>query len=168
MSIDHFDGRYGWLTSRYLCNIRLPELPDRLFPTADHVHWGLIYTDMIERFSVPTEWDPKAWLAVPSANDINRECTRRLAEQYKYNRTKFDPREFRIDAMRRATLLKFDQHPNLKEMLVKTNGQELRYFNTWKDLFWGCEATPDGAYVGANWLGRILMDLRSKYLEEAG
>lgn len=168
MSIDHFEYQYGWLASRYLCDVQLPEYPGRRFPTADHAYWALIYPDTAERYSTPIEWDPKTWLKVPSTNDVNRECTHRTVEEFKTNRSSVIPEVTRVWTMRKVTRAKFDQHPDLKEKLLKTKGHKLRYFNTWKDLFWGCEATPDGAHVGANWLGWILMDLRSNYLEEAG
>ena len=168
MSINCFECRYGWLASRYLCDIQLPEYPGRRFPTADHAYWALIYPDTAEQYSTPLEWNSEAWLKVPSANDINRECTHRMVEEFKANLNSAIPEATRVWTMRKVTRAKFDQHPGLKEKLVETDGHKLHYVNTWKDLFWGCETTPNGAYVGANWLGRILMDLRSNYLEEAG
>jgi hypothetical protein len=52
---------------------------------------------------------------------------------------------------------KFHRTPELAELLLSTSNHALIEGNTWNDQFWGqCNGK------GANWLGRILMDIRSK------
>lgn len=64
----------------------------------------------------------------------------------------------RIDVMRAVVTAKFDQHAHLREKLLATGDAILVEGNQWRDTFWGvCNGT------GANWLGKILMDLRATY-----
>jgi len=64
----------------------------------------------------------------------------------------------RIEAMRAGLLTKFDQHPDLKEKLIKTSPWYLEETNTWKDHFWGVDG------YGQNVLGCMLMELRGFYI----
>ena len=57
--------------------------------------------------------------------------------------------------MREIVEAKFEQNPQLREMLLATGDAYLEEGNTWGDRTWG---TVNG--VGANNLGRILMDVR--------
>ena len=66
-----------------------------------------------------------------------------------------DWNEVKLDVMRHAVKLKFEQNPTLMDLLRKTGKQYLCEENEWGDRFWGkCGG------VGENWLGRILMELR--------
>lgn len=52
---------------------------------------------------------------------------------------------------------KFTQHPDLREMLVRTGDHELIEGNYWNDIYWGvCKG------VGQNKLGKILMQIREE------
>lgn len=58
---------------------------------------------------------------------------------------------------------KFTQHPDLREMLVRTGDHELIEGNYWNDTYWGvCKG------VGQNKLGKILMRIREELKNEAG
>jgi ribA/ribD-fused uncharacterized protein len=63
--------------------------------------------------------------------------------------------------------LKLKQHPNLKEMLIKT-GSSLIYEdvstrkNRGSSLFWGAVLNKDGSLDGENVLGKIWMNERDK------
>jgi len=51
---------------------------------------------------------------------------------------------------------KFNQHQDLMNLLLKTRDEELIEGNWWKDTYWGvCNG------VGTNYLGKILMKIRS-------
>jgi ribA/ribD-fused uncharacterized protein len=64
----------------------------------------------------------------------------------------------RIAVMRSVVTAKFDQHEHLRAKLIATGDAVLVEGNQWRDTFWGvCNGT------GANWLGKILMDLRASY-----
>ena len=51
---------------------------------------------------------------------------------------------------------KFTRNPYLAEMLVETGDRYLEESNHWNDTCWG---VCDG--IGTNWLGKILMDVRT-------
>ena len=63
----------------------------------------------------------------------------------------------KLDVMRSAVSAKFAQNPGLAKRLISTSPAELVEDSPY-DCFWGTGA--DGR--GENWLGRILMDLRSE------
>lgn len=70
--------------------------------------------------------------------------------------------EERVDVMREVLALKFDQHPDLRRKLMETGNRPL-WEDARDDLFWGA-GTPRKR--GQNWLGRLLMELRSEYHEQ--
>lgn len=55
---------------------------------------------------------------------------------------------------------KFTQEP-FRTDLLNTRGENIVEGNRWNDTFWGVDvkATPN---VGENWLGRLIMDIRTK------
>ncbi len=67
-----------------------------------------------------------------------------------------DWNEVRVDVMRTALRLKFEQHEFLKDLLLATEDREIvEYSNS--DSYWGCGPNFDGE----NMLGKLLMELRS-------
>jgi ribA/ribD-fused uncharacterized protein len=67
----------------------------------------------------------------------------------------------KIDIMRLGVTAKFDQHPKLKDLLIST-GNSILIENSPYDYFWGIGENK----TGKNILGKILMELRSKYISE--
>jgi ribA/ribD-fused uncharacterized protein len=61
------------------------------------------------------------------------------------------------DVMRRALAAKFDQHPELAELLLST-GDEPLVEHTHNDVYWA----DGGDGSGKNMLGRLLVELRTK------
>ena len=57
---------------------------------------------------------------------------------------------------------KFEQNPNLKKKLIETGNAFLAEENWWGDKYWG---TVNG--VGRNQLGKTLMEVRQKFINEA-
>ncbi|KAH7441672.1 hypothetical protein KP509_03G048300 [Ceratopteris richardii] len=68
----------------------------------------------------------------------------------------------RLDAMRVALRAKFDQHPELRQILLSTRGCKL-VEHTRNDRYWG----DGGDGYGKNMLGRLLMELREILISEA-
>lgn len=62
----------------------------------------------------------------------------------------------KLDVMASLVKQKFQDHVDLKLLLLLTGNRDLVEGNTWKDRFWG--QTTDG--VGENHLGKILMNVR--------
>ena len=65
----------------------------------------------------------------------------------------------KIDVMYRALKCKFSSYPHLNEMLLSTAGSVLVEASP-HDLFWGGGREGEGL----NYLGRLLMQLRSELL----
>lgn len=57
--------------------------------------------------------------------------------------------------MRKAVLAKFEQHPEIAQILLETGNEDL-IENTTKDHYWGCGSTG----TGKNMLGIILTEIR--------
>lgn len=67
----------------------------------------------------------------------------------------------KIEAMRRAIREKFDQHDDLRAMLLGTGNATL-IEDSQSDYYWGIGETG----TGKNMLGILLMELRETYLED--
>jgi ribA/ribD-fused uncharacterized protein len=67
------------------------------------------------------------------------------------------------DMMRCAVLAKFEQHADLRAMLLETGEEEI-VENAPGDYYWGCGA--DGS--GKNMLGAVLMEVRATLRARAG
>ena len=70
-----------------------------------------------------------------------------------------DWEEVKDEIMKYCLRSKFDQNPELKTKLIKTNGLYLKEANTWGDKYWG---VVNGE--GKNMLGKLLMELRDEYI----
>lgn len=68
-----------------------------------------------------------------------------------------DWEEVKDGIMREAVIAKFNQHPELCELLLSTGDEEI-VEKTTRDYYWGCGT--DG--TGRNMLGRILMEVRQE------
>lgn len=73
-----------------------------------------------------------------------------------------DWNEIRVDVMREIVREKFSQNEQLKRMLLATEDLYIEETNYWGDTFWGvCKGK------GENNLGKILMEIRQEFREEA-
>lgn len=73
-----------------------------------------------------------------------------------------------VELMRKVVKMKFDQNPVLKSKLKELEGRVIveNIGNRKGDrhLFWGAKLVNE-EWIGENWMGTILMDLRDEYLE---
>ena len=82
------------------------------------------------------------------------------SESKKLGRTlevRSDWESVKYNIMYQICLDKFTRNPDLGDKLLATGDKYLEETNYWKDVVWG---VCDG--VGTNWLGKILMDIRSQ------
>jgi ribA/ribD-fused uncharacterized protein len=70
-----------------------------------------------------------------------------------------DWEEVKYDIMREIVVAKFLQNPDIAAQLIATGDAWLEEGNWWGDRIWG--VSPAGSGRGLNWLGEILMDVRS-------
>jgi len=72
----------------------------------------------------------------------------------------------RLQIMRGLLESKFAD-PDLERALLATGEEDLIEGNTWGDTFWGaCFNRKSGRWVGQNFLGILLMDLRTEFASE--
>ena len=69
-----------------------------------------------------------------------------------------DWEQVKMTVMKEIVMAKFEQNPDLMEKLLNTGNAYLEEGNTWGDRTWG---TVNG--IGANNLGRILMEVRESH-----
>lgn len=72
-------------------------------------------------------------------------------------RLRSDWEEVKDEYMYKVVKAKFEQHSDLREMLLNTKDRYLEEGNSWGDCYWGvyCE-------IGKNRLGEILMKVRTE------
>lgn len=70
--------------------------------------------------------------------------------------------DIKVEVMESIVRAKFEQHEDLKAMLIATGDAVLEEGNTWRDRVWG--VCPPGSGNGRNELGKILMRLRSEWI----
>lgn len=138
-------------------------LDDDLWPTVEHFYQAQKCTDPAYRRAVREAATPgkaKRLAAPPGA-------TGRSAGQSWFRKTGVPPRpdwhEVKLDIMRRADRAKFAQHPDLAALLLATGDAEL-VEDSPSEPFWGIG--PDGR--GANWAGRVLMEVRAELRAAVG
>lgn len=108
-------------------------------PTVEHAYQALKTLDMGERRRV---------LEAASAG-VAKRLGRTLT-------IRDDWEEVRVAFMLNLVRQKFE-HPELAKLLLATGDAEIVEGNTWNDTFWGvCRGR------GSNWLGRILMHVRTE------
>lgn len=77
---------------------------------------------------------------------------------------KWDEHSSDLSLMKQCLLLKLDQHPDLKDELIKTGNAKIVEDCTTHDResarYWGM-VKKDGKWIGENHLGKIWMDIRT-------
>ena len=69
-----------------------------------------------------------------------------------------DWEQVKVDIMRTVVRAKFSQHGCIRELLLSTGDLKI-VEHTGKDNFWG----DGGNGKGQNWLGRVLMEIRTEF-----
>lgn len=69
--------------------------------------------------------------------------------------------DMRVEVMLELVRWKFGAHEELQGKLLATGERELMEGNTWDDTFWGCVKVGE-RWVGENWLGLLLMQVRAE------
>ena len=80
-----------------------------------------------------------------------------VIDLYKHLEMRKDWNEARIEVMKKAVSVKFQDNSKLKKVLLETGNREL-VENSPRDSYWGIGKNGDGE----NMLGKILMEVRSK------
>lgn len=134
--IQHFTGQYQFLSNFYRTDVLYLGI---CFPTAEHAYQWL---------KMATPEDKRMVLNARGPGDAKR-AGRRGKAVANWDTVKFD-------IMRDVLRAKF-RNVTLAKWLLQTGNAELVEGNTWGDVIWG---VCDG--VGENWLGRLLMEVRTE------
>ena len=135
--IDKFVGEQRFLSNFYPAKVVLDGME---FSTVEHAYQAAKATDRKERRFI--QGQPKPGQAKMAGRRI-----RSLRPDWD---------AVKVDIMRELLRQKFEDGA-LRWMLMQTDDAELVEGNDWGDVFWGeCKG------VGSNWLGRLLMQIRSE------
>lgn len=145
--IDHFIGKYHFLSNFYRVNI---EYEGHDYPTVEHAYQAAKTNDPHKRARIRAAATPGL------AKAMGRRV--KLIEGWD---------DKRVDVMRQLLRDKF-AYPDLMEKLLETGDAELVEGNDWGDTWWGVYYPPKGDPIGENMLGKLLMQIRSELRSLAG
>lgn len=145
--IQKFDGRYGFLSNFYPCEI---------------VHQGIVYPS-VEHYYVAMKCNGPQFMNGSQYTPIDfREMVAKIAHPGTVKKlgrkisVRKDWNDKKLEFMNWAVREKFKDE-KLAEMLLDTGEEEIVEGNSWNDTFWGvCEGK------GQNHLGKILMKVRDE------
>ena len=138
--IDSFDGEHRFLSNFWIEPVMFE---DMMFPSTEHSYQAAKSKDKAERSKFQSGSAGKA---------------KRLGRRVKLRK---DWESVKYQIMKELVLTKFSNNPDLKAMLLATGNRKLIEGNTWGDKTWGC-VKQKGTWVGKNWLGKILMEVREE------
>lgn len=144
--INSFDGEFAFLSNFFPSPITFDGIT---FPTVEN--WFQAW-----KTEVPVEFRAIATAETPGrAKRLGRKCM--LREDWE---------EVKEQVMEDGLRLKFAD-PELRKMLIATHPHELVEGTTWHDNEWGnCSCERCRNIPGKNKLGKILMKLRTEFMEE--
>ena len=145
MTISLFRGEYSFLSNFYSCDLEFN---------------GILYHSSENAYQAQkASWDSEIEIDNKKINTRRYISTLSASESKKFARTIKLDSNFESDKvliMRDVVYSKFKQNPYLAKKLLDTKNELLVEGNWWHDTFWGvCNG------VGENYLGRILMEVRT-------
>lgn len=143
--------QYGCFSNFYRAPIKIDGV---VWPTTEHFYQAQKATHPELQQAIRFAETPK--IAAKMGRGIAPDFFRKDWEEIKYK------------VMLYACEAKFRQHPNLKQILLSTGDQEIVEWTEGTplaDSVWGNAKDKDGN-PGKNLLGKVLMELRTKFREE--
>lgn len=138
--IDRFDGPYFFLSNFYPCKIHWQ---GRTWPSSEHAFQASKTED--------PSWRDQIFLASTAGR------SKRLGRAIPPHLLLPNWNQIKLDVMYRILKAKFLPGSELAILLELTGSHQLVEGNWWQDTFWG---VYDG--VGQNWLGKLLMQVRTE------
>lgn len=136
--ISSFSGDYRWLSNFSLHGFYIRGV---WFKTNEHFYQAMKTIDNEEKQEIINCDSPNC------AKKFGQKCSIRE-----------DWNSIKLDIMKIGIRNKFNQNPIIKQYLIDTGDEELIEGNYWGDKFWGvCNGE------GKNWLGKLLMELRTNF-----
>lgn len=138
--INSFRGYHAWLSNMYSCNI---EFMGHKFKSVENAY-------MFVKRPSDLDWLNKCLELSPG--DVKK-ASKLIAVREDWESVK-------LSIMYELLKKKFTQEP-FRTDLLNTRGENIVEGNRWNDTFWGVDikSSPN---VGENWLGRLIMDIRTK------
>jgi ribA/ribD-fused uncharacterized protein len=146
--ISDFQGKNFFLSNYAPAKVRLDGME---FPTVEHAYQAAKTLEAAARQKIREASTP----------GLAKKMGRKLTKIPEWS-------DVKVEVMRDLVHQKFEQHPDLKKLLLATGDAELVEGNTWHDNFWGdCRCSRCQAISGENRLGRLLMEVRQRLREAA-
>lgn len=146
--ISSFSGKYKEFSNFYPAIVNLEGLN---FPTVEHAYQASKSTEFFWRKLMCNLPADKAGLA---------------KKRGQLGKARPNWEEKKIEVMHSLLCQKFNQEP-LKTKLLKTEDAIIIEGNYWHDNIWGeCYCEKCKTVDGQNWMGRLLMDIRSQISEK--
>jgi len=140
MTIREFRGNNAFLSNFYYTQV---SYNGKVYPTAEHAYQAQKTINEDMRETIKALSSPARAKAVGEVLPLRANWDR-----------------IKLAIMHEIVWVKF-QEPSLRAALLSTSDEPLIETNAWNDTFWGiCRG------VGNNWLGVILMLVRSEIMEE--
>lgn len=136
-----FKGPYRFLSNFFVASFVWDNI---IWPTSEHAYQAAKSLDRPTRL---------AFAKLPTPNAAK--------QAGKTVKLRPDWEEVKVSVMRDIVRAKFTQNPALKQLLLVTDNAVLEEGNTWKDRTWGI--CPPGSGIGLNYLGKLLMELRTEW-----
>lgn len=133
--IDHFDGDYKFLSNFYPVEVMYENI---VYPSVEHAYQAAKTDDLETRLRIRN---------LATAGQAKREGGKVKLKQ--------DWHLLKRRIMEELLIQKF-KHPELRAMLMATEGYDLVEGNYWGDTYWGIYNGK-----GHNYLGKILMSIRN-------
>lgn len=138
ISIRGFFEDHRFLSNYHLCSIWYD---GREYPSTENAYQASKFPDGLRK----------------QFQDISPLDAKRLGTSLKMNSTEIERwNRTRIDIMAQLNMYKYSAHPELRKLLLETDGKLLVEENYWGDVFWGIYKSK-----GMNHLGIILMKIRT-------
>jgi len=152
MIIDRFEGRWRFLSNFHPCEV---EHQGIRYPSVEHYYVAMkCNNEQMFYGRHYTIGDFREMIARTASAAVVKSIGQKM-------KVRKDWEEKKLDFMLYGIREKF-RDPQLRELLLSTEGSSLVEGNDWKDRFWG---VYEGK--GLNHLGRILMCVRKEILEES-
>lgn len=139
--ISSFRDHYWFLSNFYMEKLQFDGI---VYPSAEHAYQA--------QKTLEDSWRTKI---------ANLESASRAKQLGRMVPLRPDWEEHKTDIMRNILRAKFDKHTYLATLLLQTGEAELIEGNYWGDDFWGM-VNAGGNLHGKNWLGKLLMEVRSE------
>lgn len=122
------------------------------FYPSEITYEGLTYRTVEHAFQAAKTKDERLriWIKVQKTPSLAKKEGRNV-------QLRSDWEQIKYDVMKELVTQKFTRHQKLREQLLATGDKYLEETNHWGDTCWGvCRGK------GTNWLGKILMDVRTQ------